>query len=58
MTKRIDITGFVYIILMILIFTCGTAFSQEFLSSDNFQLDADKKTVQNSIDTLLLNKFN
>ena len=133
MTKRIDITGFVYVLLMILIFTCGTAFSQEFISSDNFknkiakdivvvefwagwnaqnefkeltklndcmiyridiskhmdiqmkydvsaiptviifdngilkekfgatvmfQLDADKKTVQNSIDTLLLNKFN
>ena len=133
MIKRIDITGFVYVLLMILIFTCSTAFSQEFVSSDNFknkiakdivvvefwagwnaqnefkeleklkdcmvyridiskhmdiqmkydvsaiptviifdngiekekfgatvmfQLDADKKTVQNSIDTLLLNKFN
>ena len=133
MTKRIDITSFLYTLLMILMFACGTAFSQEFVSSDNFknkiakdivvvefwagwnsqnefkeleklndcmayridiskhmdiqmnydvsaiptviifdngilkekfgatvmfQLDADKKTVQNSIDTLLLNKFN
>ena len=133
MTKKIDITGFVYMLVMILIFACGTAFGQEFVSSDNFknkiakdivvvefwagwnaqnefkeltklndcmvyridiskhmdvqmnydvsaiptviifdngiekekfgatvmfQLDADKKTVQNSIDTLLLNKFN
>jgi len=133
MTRRIDITGFIYILLMILIFACGTTFGQEFISSDNFKnkiakdivvvefwagwnaqnefkeltklndcmvyridiskhmdiqmkydvsaiptviifdngiekekfgatvmfrLDADKKTVQNSIDTLLLNKFN
>ena len=133
MTRRIDITGFIYVLLMILIFACGTTFGQEFISSVNFknkiakdivvvefwagwnaqnefkeltklndcmvyridiskhmdvqmkydvsaiptviifdngiekekfgatvmfQLDADKKTVQNSIDTLLLNKFN
>ena len=133
MTKRVDISSFVYILMMVLMFACGTTFGQEFVSSDNFknkiakdivvvefwagwnsqnefkelvklnncityridiskhmdiqmkydvsaiptviifengilkekfgatvmfQLDADKKTVQNSIDTLLLNKFN
>jgi len=133
MGKSVDISNFLYILIMILVFACGTSFGQEFVSSDNFKnkiakdivvvefwagwnsqnefkeltklndcsvyridisqhmdiqmkydvsaiptviifdngilkekfgatvmfkLDADKKTVQNSIDTLLLNKFN
>ena len=133
MTKTVDISSFLYILIMILVFVCGTSFGQEFISSDNFknkiakdivvvefwagwnaqnefkeltklndcvvyridisqhmdvqmkydvsaiptvilldngilkekfganvmfQLDADKKTIQSSIDTLLLNKFN
>tara|TARA_Y100001963_G_scaffold138660_1_gene203694 strand:- start:255 stop:656 length:402 start_codon:yes stop_codon:yes gene_type:complete len=133
MDKSVDISNFLYILIMILVFACGTSFGQEFVSSDNFKnkiakdivvvefwagwnaqnefkeltklndcnvyridisqhmdiqmkydvsaiptviifdngilkekfgatvmfkLDADKKTVQNSIDTLLLNKFN
>ena len=31
---------------------------EKFGATVMFQLDADKKTIQNSIDTLLLNKFN
>ena len=129
--KRIDISNYIYVLLMILIFGCSAAFGQEFINGDfkdriakdivavefwadwnsvnqfadlaklkecekyrlnimahadiqakynitgiptiiifdngiekerfnpniMFQLDADKKTVQNSVDTIKLNKF-
>ena len=128
---RIDISNYIYVLLMILIFGCSAAFGQEFINGDfkdriakdivavefwadwnsvnqfadlaklkecekyrldimahadiqakynitgiptiiifdngiekerfnpniMFQLDADKKTVQNSVDTIKLNKF-
>ena len=132
MIRRIDISTCIYIITMMLMFICGTAYSQEFVTSKNFdskiakdivvvefwagwnssnefneliklkdcvvyrvdisaymdiqmgynvsaiptiiifdngeekerfkpnvmfQLEADKKTIQNSVDTLTLNKF-
>jgi thiol-disulfide isomerase/thioredoxin len=132
MIRRIDISTCIYIITMMLMFICGTTYSQEFVTSKNFdskiakdivvvefwagwnssnefneliklkdcvvyrvdistymdiqmgynvsaiptiiifdngeekerfkpnvmfQLEADKKTIQNSVDTLTLNKF-
>ena len=132
MIRRIDISSYLYILIMMLVFICGTSFSQDFVTSNNFnnkiakdivvvefwagwnatnefkeliklkdcvvyrvdisahmdvqmdydiaaiptviifdngeekerfkpnvmfQLDADKKTIQNSVDTLTLNKF-
>jgi len=45
MTKRIDITSFLYTLLMIIVFACGTAFSQEFVSSDNFKNKIAKDIV-------------
>ena len=123
MIKRIDISNYLYILMMMFMFLCGTAFSQDFVTTDNFknkiakdvvviefwaewnklkgcnvyridimsymdiqtnynvtaiptviifdngvekcrfnpnvmfQLDADKKTVQHSVDTITLNKF-
>ena len=129
---KIDISEYLYVLVMILVFICGTAIGQEFVSNDNFkesiakditvvefwadwnkanqfneliklkecnkyrldimtnmdtqaeynvsaiptviifdngvekerfnpnimfQLEADKKTIQNSIDTIMLNKF-
>ena len=132
MIRRIDITSYLYILVMMLMFICGTSFGQDFINSNNFdkkiakdivvvefwagwnatnefkelvklkdcvvyrvdisahmdvqmdydisaiptviifdngeekerfkpnvmfQLDADKKTIQNSVDTLTLNKF-
>ena len=132
MIPRIDISSYVYILIMVFMFICGTTFSQDFVTSNNFnnkiakdivvvefwagwnatnefkelvklkdcvvyrvdisahmdiqmdydisaiptviifdngeekerfkpnvmfQLDADKKTIQNSVDTLILNKF-
>jgi len=132
MIHRIDISSYLYILMMVFMFICGTSFSQDFITSSNFnkkiakdivvvefwagwnatnefkeliklkdcvvyrvdisahmdvqmdydiaaiptvvifdngeekerfkpnvmfQLDADKKTIQNSVDTLTLNKF-
>ena len=132
MIHRIDISSYIYILIMVFMFICGTTFSQDFVTSNNFnnkiakdivvvefwagwnatnefkelvklkdcvvyrvdisahmdiqmdydisaiptviifdngeekerfkpnvmfQLDADKKTIQNSVDTLILNKF-
>ena len=132
MRYQLDISSYVYVLLMILMFICGTAFSQDFVTANNFndkiakditviefwaewnesnqfneliklkgcnvyridimsymdiqmkynvtaiptviifdngvekcrfnpnvmfQLDADKKTVQHSVDTITLNKF-
>ena len=131
MIKKIDISNYLYILMMIAMFFCGTAFGQEFINGDfnekiakdvvaiefwadwnaanqfndlaelkecekyrldimansdtqmeynvsaiptvivfdngvekcrfnpniMFKLDADKKVVQNSIDTIILNKF-
>jgi thiol-disulfide isomerase/thioredoxin len=61
---RIDITSdmdlqmdySVEAIPTVIIFENGTE-KERFKPNIMFQLDADKKTVQNSIDTLLLNKF-
>ena len=132
MIKQIEISNYIYILMMIVVFGCSAAFGQEFINGDfedriakdvvavefwaewnaanqfndlaelkecekyrldimadsdtqmeynvsaiptviifdngilkekfganvMFQLDADKKTIQSSIDTLLLNKFN
>ena len=132
MIRKIDMSSFVYILMMLFMFLCGTAFSQDFVTADNFknkiakditiiefwaewnqmnqfnelnklkgcnvyridimsymdiqmnynvtaiptvivfdngvekcrfnpnvmfQLDADKKTIQHSVDTITLNKF-
>ena len=128
---RIDISNYLYVLMMVFVFACGTAFSQDFINGDfdekiakdivavefwaewnatnqfndlvklkecekyrvdimanadtqaeynvsaiptiiifdngvekvrfnpniMFQLDADKKIVQNSVDTIILNKF-
>ena len=131
MIKQIEISNYIYVLIMVLVFVCSTAFGQEFINGDfddriakdivavefwadwnatnqfndlsklkeceiyrvdimanadtqtkynitgiptviifdngvekvrfnpniMFQLDADKKTVQNSVDTIVLNKF-
>ena len=131
MIKQIEISSYVYVLMMVLVFACSTAFGQDFINSDfkdriakdivavefwadwnsanqfndlvklkecekyrldimakadvqaeynitgiptviifdngvekcrfnaniMFQLEADKKTIQNSVDTIILNKF-
>ena len=131
MIKQIEISNYIYVLMMILVFACSTAFGQDFINGDfkeriakdivavefwaewnsanqftelntlkecesyrldimadadiqaeynitaiptvvifdngvekcrfnaniMFQLEADKKTIQNSVDTIILNKF-
>ena len=37
MISRIDISTFLYILMMLVIFICGTAISQDFVTADNFK---------------------
>ena len=34
MIKRIDISNYLYVLMMIAMFFCGTAFGQEFINGD------------------------
>ena len=36
MIKRIDISNYLYILIMAFMFLCGTAMSQDFITADNF----------------------
>ena len=36
MRYQLDISSYVYVLLMILMFICGTTFSQEFITTNNF----------------------
>ena len=36
MIKRIDITNYLYVLVMVFMFICGTAISQDFVTADNF----------------------
>lgn len=37
MIKRIDISNCLYILMMVFMFLCGTALSQDFVTADNFK---------------------
>lgn len=37
MIKRIDISNYLYVLMMIFMFICGTALSQDFVTADNFK---------------------
>ena len=37
MIKRIDISNYIYILMMVFMFLCGTALSQDFVTADNFK---------------------
>ena len=37
MRYQLDISSYVYVLLMILMFICGTEFSQDFVTADNFK---------------------
>ena len=45
MRYQLDISSYVYILLMILMFACGTAFSQEFVNTNNFKDKIAKDVV-------------
>ena len=45
MRKQLDISSYMYVLLMILMFLCGTAFSQDFVTADNFKNKIAKDVV-------------
>ena len=45
MIKRIDISNYLYILMMMFMFLCGTAFSQDFVTTDNFKNKIAKDVV-------------
>ena len=45
MIKRIDISNYLYVLMMLFMFLCGTAFSQDFVTADNFKNKIAKDIV-------------
>ena len=45
MIRRIDITNYLYILVMVFMFICGTAISQDFVTTDNFKNKIAKDVV-------------
>ena len=45
MIRRIDISNYLYVLLMIFMFICGTALSQDFVTADNFKNKIAKDVV-------------
>lgn len=45
MIRRIDISSYLYILMMVFVFICGTSYSQDFITSSNF----DKKTAKDIV---------
>ena len=45
MIRRIDISNYLYVLMMIFMFICGTAFSQDFVTADNFKNKIAKDVV-------------
>ena len=45
MIKKIDISNYLYILIMVFMFICGTAVSQDFVTTDNFKNKIAKDVV-------------
>ena len=45
MIRRIDISNYLYILMMIFMFICGTALSQDYITADNFKNKIAKDVV-------------
>ena len=45
MIRRIDISNCLYILMMLFMFICGTAFSQDYITADNFKNKIAKDVV-------------
>ena len=59
MIKQIEISNYLYILIMIVMFFCGTAFGQEFINGDfNEKIDKDVVAVQIWADWNAANQFN
>ena len=60
MIRRIDISNYLYVLMMIFMFICGTAFSQDFVTADNFKnkIAKDVVVVEFWADWNKMNQFN
>ena len=60
MIKKIDISNYLYVLMMIIMFVCGTAFGQEFIDKDNFneKIAKDITAVEFWADWNSANQFN
>ena len=59
MIKKIDISNYLYILMMIAMFFCGTAFGQEFINGDfNEKIAKDVVAVEFWADWNAANQFN
>ena len=58
--KKIDVSIYIYIFMMLLMFACGTALGQEFVSNDNFKenIAKDITVVEFWADWNKANQFN
>ena len=45
MIRRIDISNYLYILIMVFMFICGTVFSQDYITADNFKNKIAKDVV-------------
>ena len=45
MIRRIDISNYLYILMMVFMFICGTALSQDYITADNFKNKIAKDVV-------------
>ena len=45
MIRKIDISNYLYVLMMIFMFICGTALSQDFVTADNFKNKIAKDVV-------------
>ena len=60
MIKRIDISNYLYVLIMLFMFICGTAMSQDFVTKDNFKnkIAKDVVVIEFWADWNQINQFN
>ena len=60
MIKRIDVSNYLYILMMVFMFLCGTAFSQDFVTANNFnnKIAKDIVAIEFWADWNKMNQFN
>jgi len=60
MIKRIDVSNCLYILMMVFMFLCGTAFSQDFVTANNFnnKIAKDIVAIEFWADWNKMNQFN
>ena len=60
MIRRIDISNYLYILMMVFMFICGTALSQDYITADNFKnkIAKDVVVIEFWADWNKMNQFN